>query len=365
VQDTNDGSWFSTGDGKVGAERVKARVLRNAGAILVVFLLALSAGCRTTGDDPGGIEAGKGTPNGDRVFLTVDFQQGQTLRYRFVSNREIALDWDPNAAASQNRVQKQVEQLEMVVAYTALEVDPYGVSTVQATCESIEARRAGGPAQRTVANDAVQSARGKTFTFKVDSRGKIVDAAELEAFIKKMGAKAFRADSSRGRVKEPDMIGDFTASQWFLWDSVSSVELPAEGVGVGQSWVSKLLVPTPMVIRQARNVTYTLKEIRAGDAAAVAVIESAYSAADAVPAAWPVPYAGRFQMSGTFGFLGGYQVLALQGSGQELFDIDAGRVLKRAQMYRMEMRASLPPMGIRANPHLTIDQSLTMELLNP
>ncbi|MBN2128120.1 MAG: hypothetical protein JW741_01435 [Sedimentisphaerales bacterium] len=339
--------------------------MRNAGAILVVVLLALSAGCRSSRDDAGGIEAGKGTSDGDRVFLTVDFEQGQTLRYKFVSSREIALDWDPNAAASQNRVQKQSERLEMIVAYTALEVDPYGVSTIQATCESVEAARAGGPAQRAVATDAVQSARGKTFAFKVDSRGRIVDAAELEAFIKEMGAKAFRADSSRGRVKEPDMIGDFTASQWFLWDSVSSVERPVEGVAVGQSWASKLLVPTPMVIRKARDVTYTLKEIRAGAGAPVAVIESAYTAADAVPAAWPVPYAGRFQMSGTFGFLGAYQVLGLQGSGQEIFDLAAGRVLKRSQKYRMEMRASLPPMGIRANPYLTIDQTLTMELLNP
>jgi len=339
--------------------------LRNACAILIVVLLALSAGCRATDDDADGIRAGKGASDGDRVFLTVDFEQGQTLRYKFVSSREIALDWDPNAASSQNRIQKQSERLEMVVAYTPLEVDPYGVSTIRAACESVEATRAGGPARRTFATDAVQEARGKTFTLKVDSRGKIVDGTELETLIKEMGAKAFRTDSSRGRIKEPDMVGDFVASQWFLWDSASSVEQPIEGLAVGQSWGSKLPVPTPMVIRKARDVTYTLKEIRAGNAAPLAVIESVYSVADGVPSTWPVPYAGRFQMSGTFGFLGAYQVLRLQGSGQELFDIDAGRVLKRSQKYRMEMRASLPPMGIRASPHITIDQTLTMELLNP
>jgi hypothetical protein len=70
-------------------------------------------------------------------------------------------------------------------------------------------------------------------------------------------------------------------------------------------------------------------------------------------------------MSGTFGFLGAYQALELHGAGQELFDIDAGRVVQRSQKYRMEMKASLPPMGIRANPHITIDQTLTMKQLNP
>lgn len=307
----------------------------------------------------------KGGATGERVLLTVDFEPEQTLRYKFVSRRDIALDWDPNAASSENRIQKQSERLEMVIAYTPLEVDPYGVSTVEGACESVQATRAGGPARRTGATDAVQNAKGKTFTLKVDSRGKIVDGAELEALIKDMGAKAFRADGSRGRVKEPDMIGDFIAGQWFLWDAVSRVPRPAEGVAVGRTWESQLLAPTPMVMRLARNVTYKLDEIRPTDTGQLAVITSSYTLAEAVPSTWPVPYAGRFQMSGTFGFLGAYKTRGLHGAGQELFDIDAGRIVRRSQKYRMEMRASLPPMGIRANPHITIDQTLTMELLSP
>jgi hypothetical protein len=69
-------------------------------------------------------------------------------------------------------------------------------------------------------------------------------------------------------------------------------------------------------------------------------------------------------MAGTFGFLGSYQVLALQGEGQELFNVDAGRVEDRRQKYTVEMDASLPPMGIEASPHVRIEQTLTMERMD-
>jgi len=69
-------------------------------------------------------------------------------------------------------------------------------------------------------------------------------------------------------------------------------------------------------------------------------------------------------VSGTFGFLSGYEVLDLAGSGEELFNIEAGRVEQRQQKYTIRMKAALPPLGIRANPHITIAQTLTMELLN-
>jgi hypothetical protein len=77
-----------------------------------------------------------------------------------------------------------------------------------------------------------------------------------------------------------------------------------------------------------------------------------------------VPYTEIFQMSGTFGFLRGYKVFDLQGQGQELFNIDAGRTEKYTQRYTMHVQASLP-MGLGLNPQITIDQMLTMELLAP
>jgi hypothetical protein len=75
-----------------------------------------------------------------------------------------------------------------------------------------------------------------------------------------------------------------------------------------------------------------------------------------------MPYSGSFQMSGRFGFLRGYQILDLQGQGEDLFNIDAGRTERYNQQYQVQMEASLP-MGIGGKLHITINQNLTMELL--
>ena len=338
--------------------------MRIIGAVSIAVLLAFLVGCESSDKAKPASDAAKAA-QGSRVFFTVDFQLGQTLRYKFTSKKNIAVDWDPNAAAKSNHVQEQSETFEMIVAYTPVEVDPYGVSTVRATVESVRAVRSGGPSARNFGIDAVESAQGKSFTLKVDSRGKIVDAPELTVLIQEMGKQAFRAVTAMGRVKEPDMIGDFIASQWFLWDAQSSLERPAEGVAVGQTWRSQLSAPTPMVMRQARRVVYKLDEVRQDADGSWAVITSTYTPADSVPAGWPIPYSGRFQMSGTFGFLGPYEVLGLEGTGTELFDLKAGRVEQRQEKYVLRVKAGLPPLGIKANPHITIDQTLTMELMEP
>jgi hypothetical protein len=293
----------------------------------------------------------------------VDFEPGQTLSYRFVSHRDIILDWDPGAAASANKTQRQSERLQMVMTYTPIEVDPYGVSTIRAACQSVEVTRTGRPSGRGLDTDAVETAQGRTFTIKVDPRGKIVDASGLDTLIRELGVAAFRPDTSMGRIKEPDMIGDFVASQWFLWDAISSIGTPTAGVAVGESWKSVLSVPTPMVMRKAREVTYRLAEIRDDAEGRLAVIDSTYGLADSVPQGWPVPYSGRFQVSGTFGFLGSYQLVGLEGSGRELFNMDAGRIEREEQKYTLQLKAALPPVGIRANPAITIKQMLTMELV--
>jgi len=334
--------------------------------LLVAAAAMLPGGCRTTRPVRGDVgEVKTVVEDKGRVLLTVDFEPGQTLRYRFVSRRQITLDWDPNATATKNRVQEHAEQMEMVVAYTPVEVDPYGVSTVRATVESVQAVRSGGPTGRAGGADAVTGSKDRSYTIRVDSRGRIVDANELRALIQEMGEKAFRADTSGGRTKDPDMIGDFVAGSWFLWDALAAIPLPAEGLVIGQTWSSQLPAPTPMVMRLARDVAYRFNGFRAGPRGSAAVIENTCTLADTVPADWPVPYSGRFRMSGTFGFLGPYEVLSLDGTGEDLFNIEAGRLEQRLHRYTMQVKASLPPMGVQAHPHLTIGQSLAVELLKP
>ncbi len=315
--------------------------------IIAVLGLSVLAGCNGAGE---------------RNFFTVDFQEGQILRYKFVSSRNISLDWEPaksESRAGKGRVDKSSESMEMVVAYTPTEVNPYGLTAIKASCESVKTRRSSSADRR---RDAAGSFTGKTFIFTVDPAGRIEDYSQLDKLVKEIGKKAFKTKSRGGRIKEPDMIGDFIAAQWFLWDSVSSIKEAAEGVAAGQTWKSKLSVPVPMVLREARDVTYTLDEIRRSEKGRLAVIRSSYTLAKSAPRSWPIPYSGRFQMSGTFGFLRRFKVLDLRGWGEELFNIDAGRIEQYNQQYQMQLEASLlMPLG--ANPRITIKQNLTMQIL--
>jgi hypothetical protein len=321
--------------------------------ILAILFLSIWAGCEPK------IKLEKSSGK-EKEFLTIDFHEGQTLRYRFISSRDITLDWDPAQEDSERRnsaINKSSESVEMVVAYTPIEIDPYGLTTIKANYESVKVKRSDNP-QR----DAVEFFSGKTAIFTVGPTGKIEDYSQLDSLIKEIGEKAFLPETNRGRIKEQDMIGDFVATQWFLWDSVSSIEKPTEGLRIGQSWTSKLSVPTPMVSRQAREVTYKLNEIRQSEIGRLAVISSSYNRTDSVPQSWPVPYSGRFQMRGRFGFLGNYKLLDLHGGGEELFNIDLGRTEEYNQQYQVQIQASIP-MGISGNPVIKIEQKLSAKIL--
>lgn len=332
--------------------------------LVLAAAAARIAGCQAPTDGEGkAAETTAPARDRSRVYLTVNFEQGKMLRYRIASKRAVTLDWDPNAAAAKNRVEHRQEQMEAIIGYKPAAVDSYGVSTVCATVESISVSRSGGVVARSQAVDAVESATGKSFLLKVDARGRIVDTNELRSLIQEMGEKTFQTGGRGGRIKNPDMIGDFVAGVWFLWDGVATIPRPAEGLAIGQTWTSQLSVPTPMVMRKARDVTYRFNGIRSGPRGAAAVIESTYSLADSAPTDWPVPYSGRFRVAGTFGFLGPYEALSLEGMGEELYNMQAGRLEQRRQTYTMLIRASVPPMGIEAHPHITIEQTLVAELL--
>jgi len=323
--------------------------------ILTALVLSIPAGCQPTA---GEVE----WPDKPGELLTVDFQPGRTLRYKFFSGREISVDWD--TAAQSSRPGRPVsdrssESLEIVMAYTPIEIDPYGLTTVRAVCESVKVTRSKGPRR-----DAVESLAGRTFTIAVGPTGRIEDYSQLDELLKEIGKKVFRENTDQGRIKEPDMIGDFVATQWFLWDAVSSLKKPSRGAAVGQSWNSKLSVPTPMVMRKARDVTYSLEEIRPGEKGRLAVISSSYIIANSAPRQWPIPYSGTFQVAGVYGFYRNYQVLSLQGKGEELFNIDAGRTEQYKQQYEMQLKTSLLLPLPGANPKITIKQNLTMNLID-
>ncbi|MHC4259749.1 MAG: DUF6263 family protein [Planctomycetota bacterium] len=332
--------------------------LRIAQIFLTVVVLGTLAGCTKHAVELPGPTG----PAAEKGLFALGFQEAQTLRYKFVSSRDIEVNWGITKGASgrtKNKVETYKESIEMLVAYTPIEVDPDGASaTLKATCESVKVRRNKGSNK-----DAVRSLAGKSFTFTVDAAGKIEDYSQLEQLIKKAGEKAFVPSKKKARTKELDTIGDFTATQWFLWDPVSSIKNPIKGVDVGESWTSQLSVPTPMVTSAPRDVSYTLKEVRETDKGRVAVIDSAYSKAESLTRKWPLPYSGGFQMIGTYGFFRNYKVLELRGKGQELFNMDAGRTDSYNQRYKVTFKADMPLPLPGANPRIIIKQKLTMQLL--
>jgi hypothetical protein len=310
--------------------------------------------------------AQKGALPRDKVRLTVDFQKDQPLKYKFQSYRDITVDWGQVQGGEQGRtkIDKSSESLELVVSYTPVEVNEYGLTTIKADCESAKAIRAGQSMRNMPRTDAAESFAGKSWIMTIGPTGKIEDPCKLYDVIRQAGHLAFRADRSQGPVKEPDMIYDFIATQWFLWDSISSIPRPAAGVKVGDMWKSKLFVPAPMILFAARDVNYVLQEVRQDANDRIAVIGSTYSLFYPSPSNWPVPYTEAFQMSGMFGFLRAYRVIDLQGQGQELFDMDAGRTRKYTQNYKMNIQAALP-LGLGITPKITIEQTFTMDLIAP
>jgi len=217
--------------------------LKTALTILTIVIMGISGGC----------ESGTWVKEPlNKELLTVDWQDGRRLEYKFVSRREMTLDWDPTGKVSKSAKStpdKSTESMEMVVAYTPIEIDPYGLTTIEATCKSVKVVRSKGSRK-----DAVEHLAGKTFTFAVGPTGKIEDYSQLDELLKEIGNKAFFTDANGDRIKEPDMICDFIATQWFLWDSVSSLTNPNQSYPCLLRWLCE---------RQERLHTGSMKSGRA------------------------------------------------------------------------------------------------------
>jgi hypothetical protein len=240
-------------------------------------------------------------------------------------------------------------------------VDPYGYSTIEATCNSAKVTSAAGHGGR---KDAVESLVGRSFTFKITPTGKIADDSNFVSLVKELGGKAFTGTSQRGRIKNPDMIMDFIATQWRIWDSAASIKKPLKGVKKDSKWNSQLLAPMPFVSKIGRDVTYKLAGVVESNNVSYADITSTCSLSKSPPADAPMPYSGSFQMRGTFGFLQGYKVLSIDGAGRQLFDFKKGLIKSDSQHYNAKVSASIMGLGSDAlEPNIEINQTITMTLV--
>ncbi|MCD6394017.1 MAG: hypothetical protein J7M40_10980, partial [Planctomycetes bacterium] len=160
--------------------------------------------------------------SGRRELLVVDFKPDTTMRYKLISDRDITLELQSNdpKMKGKNKPQAMSEKLELVIAYKPVEVDPFGITTIEGKCESAKVTRKTFTA-RAAPKDAVEHLAGRTFTIQLSPTGKIADYSGLTGVVRELGKKAFASNTSgKQKVKDPDMIHDFMAMQWSLWDSV-------------------------------------------------------------------------------------------------------------------------------------------------
>ena len=186
----------------------------------------------------------------------------------------------------------------------------------------------------------------------------------LERIVRQLGEAAFVRSQDTRRIKNPDMIGDFIALQWHLWDSISTIKEPLAGMEPGQHWQVRQWIPWPAPIPNlpARLTTYTLDSfIDEDNQPKKAVIKSTYELADAANQPYPRPYEGSFQMRGLMGFLRNYNFLSLDGNGTQIFDVEKGLIESDQQHYTLNVTAAfLLPLG-DSQPVLTIDQKISIE----
>ena len=303
---------------------------------------------------------------GTTDLLSVDFSEDTLLRYKLVSSRDVEINLDSTGSSSKgskSKSQKMSEKLELVISYKPVEIDPYGLSTIEGRCESAKVSRTSFVRKASV-RDAVESLAGESFRFRITPAGRIKDYTDIKALIQRLGDKAFASDGGRqGRIKNSDMITDFSAFQWHFWDSIASIEDAVAGVEPGQSWKATQFIALPMPIPAARETTYTLDRVEETDSGRKAVIASSYKLSDSRVKNWPKPYTGKFNMKGMFGFLRKFKLRSLEGAGEQIFNIDTGTLESEQQHYKIQIEAGfMMPLGDTV-PTVTVDQKISIELL--
>ena len=300
-----------------------------------------------------------------KELLVVNFEQNQPLRYRMISQRETKIDLAGGSTTQKSQPQTMTERLELVMVYTPVEVDPFGLTTLKVTCESATVTRTSFSGKQAGA-DAVESLPEMPFTLQLTPTGQINDMTEFKKVVRQLGDKSF-ADvrQSAGRVKNPDMISDFIAMQWYVWDSIASVDEPTQGLTIGKSWKTRQLLPWPSPVPNppTRITTFKLDTITEDNLQRKAHITSTYELTDDFLKDIPLPYEGSFQMRGLFGFLRRYTFQSIEGNGTQVFNIDTGVLEKDDQHYTMLVGADfMLPLG-DSKPSLQVDQTISIELL--
>lgn len=322
----------------------------------VTFLFCLAALLSLMGCQPG---SGKGN-----VFLVVDFQPQVPLKYKMISERDSYVTFEADSKEKKpQKTSEKLEKLEMVISYKPVgKPDEYGLTTIEATCHSAKVTRKAK--KRASGKDAVEGLAGRSYTFKVSPTGKIADNTGIIKLAEEFGSNSISTGNS-GRFKQPDMTTDFLCLQLYFWDSLASAGQTASGLKPGASWTTRQLIPLPFPARIVRNTTYTLGDVAEGvEDKNKVVIDSTYAVGKQGMKDWPGIYPGPYQIKGTIGFLQGFSLSSIEGSGRQIFDVEKGILEKDVQQYKAKLPAKIGLSLPGVAPEMTVDQKLSVELLD-
>lgn len=327
---------------------------------------------RTSGFCPTLLLAGLGltigcssVPRGD--YMALEFKPDSVLTYRFVSSRQVQIELTTGAGGKKEDSKISNESIEMVMRIKPLEVDPYGLSTVEFTCQSVQVKRTSFSGKGST-TDAMESLRGKSYTIQITPTGQIKNLDSFSTLLKEIGQKSFVARSdAQQNVKDPDMILDWICFQYYLWDVTASNPNPLAGVRPGSTWKSDQFMTWPVPIQNlpSRTTTYTVKEITEQDGKRLAHIDSAYQLGEKPVLNFPLPYDGPYQIKGSlFSILRNFQHQSLEGSGALTYNLTDGYPEKDQQDYTLVTQAGfILPLG-QSFPTLTVAQSILIERLD-
>lgn len=318
--------------------------------ILFCFIAALT-GCQQSQ-----------SPNGNQLFV-VEFEKNKPLKYKMVSSRDIVVKFDgaETKKKSKDSEWKMSETLEIDAVLTLEEIDSRGLLTVKAEYPNVTVTRKGK--SRSSGKDAIENLRGQSVTFKMTPAGKLVETSQLEELIQSLGDKAFGASSKSADIKSQDMVADFVALQWYMFDPVANITNPLAGVEPGDTWTSVMNVPAPLQLFTERTAEYSLDEVITEDKNSKAIISVKYQMTDA-DLDTPLIYSGRaYRQRGFFGVLR-CKPISLEGTGKIKYNLDKGILENTTQQYQLITTAVLfMPLPGTEDSKMTIDQKFSIELV--
>ncbi len=306
-----------------------------------------------------------GCQQGVQTALLLDFPTDQPLTYKMVSERttEIRLTGD---SAGRQQSHSVSESLELVIEYRAVESNPFGLSTIEGKCVSAKVNRETMRSQSGRTGDVAEGLAGRTFRFTISPAGRIEDYSELNALVKELGAKSFvEGVKAPTLVKDPDMLTDFIAMQWYLWDCSASVKDPSGGVQGLKGWKAIQLLPLPIPIPVARETTFRLSEIQDQPDKKAAIIASSYAISEAEIPHWPQPYEGKFNLKGSlFAVMRNYRFKSIEGGGTAVMDLNRGVLESDQQQWKVDITAEfLLPLG-NSLPQIAVHQKVNIQLVH-